>query len=46
MHRLRFAFTILFQAFFQVFGTADTGPNIDPLGGATSDTGPNVDPWG
>jgi hypothetical protein len=46
MHLLRFAFTILFQAFSQVLGTADTGPHIDPWGGVTSDTGPKIDPLG
>jgi hypothetical protein len=44
MHRLCFAFTALFQVFFQVF--ADEGPKIDPWGGVTSDEGPKIDPLG
>jgi hypothetical protein len=34
--------------FLQVFSNqaSDTGPDIDPLGGATPDNGPYIDPLG
>jgi hypothetical protein len=44
MRRLNLIFTFFLQVFFNEAG--DTGPHIDPLGGATADEGPVIDPWG
>jgi hypothetical protein len=44
MRGLHLIFTFFLQVFFNE--TAENGPHIDPLGGATADEGPNIDPWG
>jgi hypothetical protein len=44
MRRLYLSFTFFLQVFFNE--ADDTGPKIDPWGGASTDNGPNVDPWG
>jgi hypothetical protein len=44
MRGLHLIFTFFLQVFFNE--ADDTGPKIDPLGGASTDTGPHIDPWG
>jgi hypothetical protein len=44
MGRLHLIFTFFLQVFFNEAN--DTGPHIDPWGGATSDEGPRIDPLG
>ena len=44
MRLLYLTLSFFLQVFFNQ--ASDTGPHIDPWGGATSDEGPSVDPWG
>ena len=44
MRRVYLIFTFFLQVFFNE--ADDTGPKIDPWGGATSDEGPHIDPLG
>jgi hypothetical protein len=44
MRRAYLIFTFFLQVFFNE--ADDTGPKIDPWGGATSNEGPHIDPWG